>query len=100
MFAVTVIFDVREGEMEKFLPMMRRQAENSVTLEPDCKWFDVWTDPQQPNQVFLYELYTDAAAFARHLASDHFKAFAHHSSALIHDRRIVTWANQEAHHHE
>lgn len=32
-------------------------------------------DPGRPNEIFLYELYTDRAAFEAHLASDQFVAF-------------------------
>ena len=40
-----------------------------------CHRFDICTDADKPNEVFLYEIYEDAEAFQVHLASDHFKAF-------------------------
>ena len=86
MFAVTVLFTLRPGEREAFLPLMRQQAANSLTLEPDCTHFDVWTDPARPEEVYLYELYTDAAAFDAHLASEHFKSFAAAVAPMLADR--------------
>ncbi|MEM9044455.1 MAG: putative quinol monooxygenase [Pseudomonadota bacterium] len=96
MFAVTVLFEVKPGEMDQFLPRMRQQAADSLTLEPDCAQFDVWTDPARPNEVYLYELYTDAAAFDAHLASDHFKSFASDVEAIVVDKTLLTYAMKEA----
>ncbi|MEM1276626.1 MAG: putative quinol monooxygenase [Pseudomonadota bacterium] len=96
MFAVTVIFEVKPGAMGQFLPRMRQQAADSLAREPGCTQFDVWTDPARPNDVFLYELYTDAAAFDTHLASDHFKSFAADVEAIVADKTLLTYAKQEA----
>lgn len=95
MFAVTVIFNVKPGGMATFLPLMRMQADNSLALEPECHHFDVWTDLARPDQVMLYEIYTDASAFDAHLASEHFKTFAAAVDPIIFHREIVTWATQE-----
>ena len=75
MFAVTVTFDIAPGQMPRFLPRMQMNAATSLREEEGCHQFDVCTDPDRPDQLFLYELYTDQAAFKAHLASDHYKAF-------------------------
>ena len=54
---------------------MQTQARTSVEAEEGCVQFDVCTDPDDPTAFFLYELYTDRAAFDAHLASPHFEAF-------------------------
>lgn len=95
MFAVTVQFTTHPGQLDAFLPLMRRQAANSLSLEPACHRFDVWTDPARPDTVLLYELYSDAAAFDLHVASDHFKAFAAAVEPIVAGKEIVTWATQE-----
>lgn len=75
MIAVCVTFDVKPDSWADFMPLMQAQATNSLTLEPECHHFDVCTQGDVANLVFLYEVYTDRAAFDAHLASDHFKAF-------------------------
>ncbi|MCP5084156.1 MAG: antibiotic biosynthesis monooxygenase [Alphaproteobacteria bacterium] len=75
MFVVTVKFTLAAGAAEAFMPLMQAQAKNSVALEPGCHQFDVCQDPEDAAIVFLYELYSDEAAFKGHLASDHFKQF-------------------------
>lgn len=75
MFAVVVTFRIKPDRMEAFLPLMYANAATSLGVEPGCHQFDVCTDPDRPDEVFLYELYDDKAAFDAHLASPHFKAF-------------------------
>ena len=75
MFVVTVTFDVKPECREAFLPVMLANAKTSLNEEPDCHQFDVCIDPNRPNSVFLYELFTDRAAFDDHLSSAHFKSF-------------------------
>jgi quinol monooxygenase YgiN len=75
MYVVTVTFEVHADQVDAFRPLMLKQAETSVSQEPGCQQFDVATDPQRPTVFYLYELYTDRAAFDAHLASSHFVSF-------------------------
>ena len=75
MYAVCVTFHIKPERMEAFLCRMLRQAEDSLSVEPDCHRFDVCTSRDSPNRVFLYELYSDRTAFDQHLESSHFAVF-------------------------
>ncbi len=75
MFVVTVTFTINPEAWQKFLPLMTENARASTANEPECHQFDVCTDPSTPHTVFLYEVYTDRAAFDAHLQTPHFKAF-------------------------
>lgn len=75
MYAVTVAFDIAPDQMPKFLSLMQTNAAISLKQEEGCLQFDICTDPDRPDQLFLYEVYSDEAAFKSHLASDHFKVF-------------------------
>ena len=90
--AVTVNFDVDPRHMEAFLPLMLENALASVRDEPGCLQFDVCTDPDQPGQVFLYELYTDLAAFERHQTMPHFTAFDAAAAEMIVGKAVRTYA--------
>lgn len=75
MIAVSVTFSIRPGAMDRFMAAMHAQADNSLSREPDCLRFDICTAGEDAHEVYLYELYTDRAAFDAHLATDHFKSF-------------------------
>lgn len=87
MFVVTVFFNIKPDAFAQFMPLMQKQAENSLAQEPDCHTFDVCHSPDGP-QVFLYEVYTDRAAFDLHLASAHFKSFDTATAPLIADKQV------------
>ena len=91
MFAVTVTFHIQPGQMAAFLPLMLSNASAS-RKEPGCRQFDVCTDPAHNDEVFLYELYTDSAAFDAHLAAPHFKEFAAQVDPMISRREVRTYA--------
>lgn len=91
MYAVVVTFQIKPAQMRRFLPLMIANAAASRRNEPGCHRFDVCTDPARPQEVFLYELYTDRAAFDAHLSSNHFKAFDQTVAAMIASKTIQTY---------
>ncbi len=91
MYVVAVNFFIKPGNIEAFLPLMMEQARNSLEKEPDCHVFDVCQNPDDPNEVFLYEVYTDRAAFDLHLASEHFKEFDAAVQQMVSDKMVTTY---------
>ena len=88
MFAVTVLFEIRSGQMEAFLPLMLENARTSKKKERGCQQFDVC---KQGDTVFLYELYDDRAAFDTHLATDHFLSFDAAVGEMISSKTLATY---------
>jgi quinol monooxygenase YgiN len=74
-FSLTVTFRLHPGQRDAFLPLIRANADASIRKEPGCLRFDVLLPEDDPQEVFLYEVYTDADAFAAHLAAPHFLSF-------------------------
>ncbi|MEM5584597.1 MULTISPECIES: putative quinol monooxygenase [unclassified Roseibium] len=91
MFAVTVMFKIRQGQADAFLPLMSENATISLKTEPGCRQFDVCSDPARPDEVFLYELYDDEAAFKTHLATPHFKSFDAAVTDMISGKTVLTF---------
>jgi len=92
MFAVTVTFQIEPDRIPDFLPLLHANAQTSLAIEDGCHQFDVATDPQHPHEVFLYELYTNRAAFDAHLGSPHFKAFDAQVVDMIAHKSVKTFA--------
>lgn len=91
MYCVTVLFEVLPQHRDAFRARVVIQAEVSLRDEPGCKQFDVWTDPERPDQVYLYEVYDDRAAFETHLATPHFKAFDQEVGAWVVNKTVGLW---------
>ena len=90
-FVVTVQFGIDPVHWDAFMREMVANARSSREREPGCLVFDVCTDPAQPGQVFLYEIYRDAAAFEQHKREAHFLEFDRKVSAWILSRAIRTY---------
>lgn len=91
MYAVCVTFELESGAQDAFLRLMHANAQTSLQVEAGCSQFDVLTDPTKSNAVFLYELYTDRAAFDVHLTSDHFVKFDSAVADMVAHKDIKTW---------
>ncbi len=87
MYVVTVEFEIKAEKLDEFRAQMIANATASREREPGCRQFDVCADPAKPERIFLYEIYTDRAAFDAHLATEHFKAF---------DRTVAPWIASKA----
>lgn len=95
MYIVSVTFDIKAAHIAEFMGAVLDQAHNSLELEPDCHTFDVCVSDDQPARVFLYERYTDAAAFDVHLKSKHFAAFDAQVAPWIAAKQVDTWKQVE-----
>jgi quinol monooxygenase YgiN len=91
MFVVTVEFRIKQGHESSFRAAVLQQAKNSLQREKDCKQFEVFRSPDDPCLVFLYEIYTDRAAFDAHCQTDHFKHFSMIAGPWIEEKQVAVW---------
>ena len=82
-FAVCVDFEIDPASLAAFLPLMQKNAMESLASEVGCHQFDITQDPQNPTKIFLYELYDDAAAFETHKQASHYLEFNEATSGMI-----------------
>ena len=90
-FAIIVRFTLAPGTRERFLTLVRDNAATSVRDEPGCHRFDVLV-PAAEDEVALYEIYADAAAFDIHLASPHFAAFDRATRGMVRDKAVTRFS--------
>ena len=83
MFAVCVDFEIETASLAAFLPLMQKNALESLASEVGCHQFDITQDPQNPTKIFLYELYDDAAAFEAHKQTRHYLELNDATSGMI-----------------
>src|SRR4051794_37190097 len=88
MLAVAVEFKVKPENVASFREAVRRQAANSLELEPACQQFDVCLDPGDESLVFLYEIYDDRAAFDLHRQTPHYHSFSETIAPWVADKRV------------
>ena len=94
MYIVTVNFVVAAKHRETFAAAMNQQARNSLDLEADCHVFDVCVDTDNECSFFLYEKYSDAAAFDVHLESKNLLEFNELVTPWVETKTVRTWTEQ------
>jgi hypothetical protein len=67
MYVIIAPIQIQEGHKDAFIEAMVKDARNSVNYEPEYLRFDVIQDANDPNRIWLYEVYQDEAAFQAHL---------------------------------
>lgn len=75
MYTLVVTIRIKPEYRERYLESMLDDARGSVRDEPGCLRFDVLIDNEDPNTIYLYEVYKDEAAFQAHLKAPHFIAW-------------------------
>ena len=96
MFVVTVTFTIKPDEISAFLPLMQDNARRSLDDEPGCRHFDVCTSAKRPDEVFLYELYVDEAAFQQHLTMPHYVQFSEQIESIVAGKLVKTYSLAQA----
>lgn len=91
MYVVAVTFDLHAEHAKAFLDAIRENAALSLETELGCHRFDVAVGENGSESVFLYELYSDRAAFDAHLDSDHFKAFDAKVAPWVASKQVATF---------
>lgn len=81
-YVIIAEFRTREGAAETFLARLRRHAELSLQ-EPGCHVFDICRDTEEPRSIVLYEVYSDAAAYAAHQAAPYYPLFREWAPPLL-----------------
>lgn len=89
-FVVAVQFDLVPEHKEAFREAIIRNADASFEIEPGCHRFDV-SFSEDGTKCFLYELYTDQAAFDFHRTTHHFQEFNRVSPPMIINKNLQTF---------
>lgn len=91
LFAITVDFTLQPGSLAAFRKLIDRNAKDSCADEPGCRRFDVLAPENSTDQVFLYEIYDDRAAFDAHLKTPHYDVFNRESASLVLTKKVAVY---------
>ncbi len=82
-----VNLDIAPGQVDKFLALLKENGAAAVK-EPGCREFNITVAQNDPNHVFIFEVYDNAAALEAHRATDHFKKYAAATKDLVAKRDV------------
>jgi (4S)-4-hydroxy-5-phosphonooxypentane-2,3-dione isomerase len=87
-----VDIDVVPGQIDAYLAALKENGAAAVH-EPGCYEFNITVSPKDPNHVFIFEVYDNAAAFEAHRATDHFKKYAATTKDMVAKRDARAFAS-------
>jgi len=76
LFINAVDIDVVPGQIDNYLAALKENGAAAAKTEPGCREFDITVSQKDPNHVFIFEVYDNAAALEAHRQTDHFKKYA------------------------
>jgi quinol monooxygenase YgiN len=75
------------SDLPKFMEAIKENAANAVK-EPGCREFNVNVLANNPNHIFLYEVYDNEDALKAHLQTPHYKKFQAAVQGMVVDRNV------------
>lgn len=82
-FIVIAEFQVKPGELDRFLELAHEDARQSLNNEAGCHQFEVLIPIDQNDVVVLHEAYTDRSAFETHTNMPHYQPFKEGTAPLL-----------------
>ena len=87
--ALVVEFNVKAGQRDAFLKIIRNHASGTKKDEDGCIQFDVLIPEDDDNRVMLVEMYQDEAALNIHVGSPRLKATRSAYGDMVKNRKIT-----------
>ena len=87
LYVNSVDLDIAPGQIDSFLAALRENGAEAVK-EPGCREFNIHVQANDPNHVFIYEVYDNAAALEAHRATAHFKKYAAATGSMVAKRNV------------
>jgi quinol monooxygenase YgiN len=72
MHVLIVTIQIQPNHREEFLEALIEDARGTDEEESGCLRFDILEDVEDPNRIYLYEVYADDAAVEVHRKAPHF----------------------------
>ncbi|MHA1567119.1 MAG: putative quinol monooxygenase, partial [Alphaproteobacteria bacterium] len=93
---IWVVFDIKPGAFAAFQEATVPNARAAVRDEPGCRQFDILlAEDGSEEQIALYEIYDDQAAFEAHLQTPHFAEFKAAIPDLISGQNVTRYLLHE-----
>jgi (4S)-4-hydroxy-5-phosphonooxypentane-2,3-dione isomerase len=83
-----VDIDVVPGQIENYLAAIKEVGAATIKTEPGCSEFDITVSQKDPNHLFIFEVYDNAAVFDAHLKSDHYRKYAATAKDAVAKREV------------
>jgi quinol monooxygenase YgiN len=81
--------EIDPAQMDGFNAAIREEVKTSVRVEPDVLALYAVAEKDHPNRVRVFEMYTDEAAYQKHLQTPHFRKFRDVTDKMVKSRKLL-----------
>ena len=81
--------EIDPAQLDAFKAAVTEGVEAAVRSEPGVLALYAVSEKDNPNRVRVFEMYTDAAAYATHLEAPHFKKFRATTDKMVLSRKLL-----------
>jgi quinol monooxygenase YgiN len=81
--------EIDPAQMEHFNAAIREGVRTAVRVEPDVLALYAVAEKDHPNRVRVFEMYTDEAAYQKHLQTPHFRKFRDVTNKMVKSRKLL-----------
>jgi quinol monooxygenase YgiN len=81
--------DIYPAQLESFKSAITEEIETAVRIEPGVLALYAVSEKDNPSRVIVFEIYTDADAYAKHLETPHFKKFRATTDKMVKSRKLL-----------
>jgi (4S)-4-hydroxy-5-phosphonooxypentane-2,3-dione isomerase len=85
---ITADFEIVAADFDKYVALAKENAAVSIK-DPGCLEFNIAVSPKNPNHVYIFEIWENAAALGAHRATDHLKAYLGATKDMVAKRDIT-----------
>jgi quinol monooxygenase YgiN len=83
-----VAIDVKPGRREEFLEKIKIHGAH-IRTEEGCETLEIFTDSQDPNQVCVWEVWTNRSLWDAHMVNDASAAWQKIASEYVNGEKIT-----------
>lgn len=77
------------AQLDAYKFALKEEIETSIRVEPGVLTLYAVSLKEHPEQIRLFEMYRDAAAYDAHLQSPHFKTYKHRTEHMVKLLRLI-----------
>ena len=81
--------EIDPAQLDAFKAAVTEGVEAAVRSEPGVLALYAVSEKEAPNRIRVFEMYTDAAAYATHLETPHFKKFRATTEKMVVSRKLL-----------
>jgi quinol monooxygenase YgiN len=81
--------EIDPAQMERFNAAIREGVTTAVRVEPGVLVLYAVLEKDHPNRVRVFEIYTDEAAYQKHLQTPHFRKFRDTTDKMVKSRKLL-----------